>query len=549
MTMNKRIIIAALLLTSMSAAAQDTYENARALGSDLNGTARYVGMGGALDALGAEISTISTNPAAIGLFRHSMVSMSLGVVSQQDAHKFDNVGKTNPSFDQIGFVYSMQAGPTSFLNFGVNYHKSRNFDQILSATNSLYQSSLSKHIVGKSTLGSDLQGGYFLDTNKDKEWIGWRNNSSSERAYPYTQLDYMYTNAVTMDDVNNKDSKGNIIPTNTYEEASAYNFDRAHSGWISDFDFNISGNINNRFYLGITMGLHYMNYKGYSVYSENVLDAGNKDIGQYTLTDERKITGTGFDVKLGFIFRPIAESPFRVGLSVTTPTWYELKSENFTTLRNAADPIVHNYGGDSWKSSESLKYLYYTPWKFGASLGHTIGNYLALGASYEYSDCSSADTRVIDGYDEFDNRESHSDRVMNSNTEHSLKGVHTLKLGAEFKPETDVAIRLGYNYVSPMYQKNGVRDNMLDSEGNCYSSTADYTNWSDTNRFTCGLGFRFDKINFDIAYQYSVTNGTFHPFQDTSFIESSGAKVTNIGTTTDVSNKRHQLLFTLGYTF
>ena len=47
----------------MPAAAQDTYESARLLGSDLNGTARYVGMGGAMEALGADISTISTNPA------------------------------------------------------------------------------------------------------------------------------------------------------------------------------------------------------------------------------------------------------------------------------------------------------------------------------------------------------------------------------------------------------------------------------------------------------------------------------------------------------
>lgn len=62
----------------MPAMAQETYESANIATQDLNGTARYVGMGGAMEALGADISTINSNPAGIGLFRKSSVSMSLG---------------------------------------------------------------------------------------------------------------------------------------------------------------------------------------------------------------------------------------------------------------------------------------------------------------------------------------------------------------------------------------------------------------------------------------------------------------------------------------
>ena len=70
--------MAALLMGLMPVAAQDTYESARFLGSDLNGTARYVGMGGALEALGADISTISTNPAGIGLYRKKDIAVTFG---------------------------------------------------------------------------------------------------------------------------------------------------------------------------------------------------------------------------------------------------------------------------------------------------------------------------------------------------------------------------------------------------------------------------------------------------------------------------------------
>ena len=59
--MKLRHIFIATSLVALPVVAQETYENARIMGEDLNGTARYVGMGGALEALGADISTIGTN--------------------------------------------------------------------------------------------------------------------------------------------------------------------------------------------------------------------------------------------------------------------------------------------------------------------------------------------------------------------------------------------------------------------------------------------------------------------------------------------------------
>ena len=58
---------AALLMAPLYA--QETYQDTKLVENELNGTARYVGMGGAMEALGADLSTISTNPAGLGLFR------------------------------------------------------------------------------------------------------------------------------------------------------------------------------------------------------------------------------------------------------------------------------------------------------------------------------------------------------------------------------------------------------------------------------------------------------------------------------------------------
>ena len=98
------------------------------------------------------------------------------------------------------------------------------------------------------------------------------------------------------------------------------------------------------------------------------------------------------------------------------------------------------------------------------------------------------------------------------------------------------------------YEKDGVRDTKINSPGVAYASTTDYTNWKDTHRLTLGMGYRLNAWNVDLAYQYSATNGDFHPFQEYPADPTSnyaGQRVFD----SKVSNKRHQLLLTVGYTF
>lgn len=532
--MKKIYIMALLAVASLPTIAQDTYEGAKLMESDLNGTARYVGMGGALDALGADLSTISSNPAGIGLFRHSTASVSFGMVMQQDATKFDGLGKTNLSFDQAGFVYSSRMDYSSFLNFAVNYRKSRNFDQILSAANSLNRASLGKLAYAKYTKNSVANGGYSLDWNSQNDLVGYENGESNLRAQTYSQWDYLITNSLNAETYED----GTVIGFN---DADAYSYDRATRGWISDFDFNLSGNINDRVYLGLTVGVHDVNYKHYSEYTEGLRLSNGDDAGTMTLADEREVEGTGLDLKAGIIVRPVEYSPFRIGFSIATPTWYSLTANNYTMLFN--NSLVGDF--DQGENGERYEFKFYTPWKFGLSLGHTVGDYLALGAGIDYADYSSCDVRVNDGYDYYGNADSYSDRAMEYNTENSLKGVTTFRLGAELRPDPAFAVRLGYNYLSPMYKEEGFRDMTLDSPGVMYASTADYTNWKSTNRITCGAGFKTGDMTIDLAYQYSATNGTFYPFQPNVVFEGE----TNRSTPTDVSNKRHQVLLTLGYTF
>ena len=506
------LTVASLAFTSFVAVAQETYENTKLIDNDLNGTARYVGMGGAMEALGADLSTIGTNPAGLGLFRKGKADLSFGLVNQTGMNKFNSLSKTNMSFDQIGVVFNLSKTPNASINIGFNYHKSRNFDQLLNAANTLNNASQNKLTYQK-----------------------YRNQVFKERKdLTYSQLDALYMDNLLYD---NRTKKYYNFP------ATGYLYNQENKGYIGEYDMNLSANLNDHVYLGLTMGIHDVHYKGYAEYTENFVPNAN-NIPGLTLNDSREITGTGFDVKLGAIVRPMAESPFRLGAYIHTPVWYDLTTSNYTVLTDGtARPNV----------GETYDFRVNTPWKFGLSAGTTLADRIALGATYEYAAYNAMQTRIKDGgtYDWYYGtyyESSHNDRAMNNHTEDALNEQHTLKLGAEARITDHFSLRAGYNYLSALYKDAAVKDGSLNSPGTYYASSTSYVNWKDTNRFTFGLGWNVWRFNIDLAYQYSQQNGTFYPFMD--YHEGSAPSVEdNIANPTQVNNKRHQLLLTMGYKF
>ena len=513
-------LIAVAAFMALPLTAQETYQDTKLIDNDLNGTARYVGMGGAMEALGADISTISTNPAGIGLFRSSQITISGGLVTQSgetttpsfaDIKAPINGNKTNASFDQIGLVYALRSSGNSYMNLGFNYHKSRNFDQILTAAGNLSYASQNKLSSIKYPIADDYS------------WNGVDAN--------YLKLMSPIT-----------DASGKQVGMD-YLDGTAYVFGQYQKGYIGEYDFNISGNINDIAYLGVTFGIHDVNYRSNSYYTENLERNATSESWE-----DLRIDGTGFDVKFGAIFRPIPNSPFRIGAYVHTPTFYDL------TLSGANDITMADQAGSADQGQQAAyDFRVNTPWKFGVSLGHTIGRTFALGLTYEYADYGSIDNRVKDAdyYDYWDGSyysSSYSDDGMNDHTKNTLKAVSTLKVGAEFKATDQLALRIGYNYLSQMFNKDGFRDGSISSPGSAYATSTDYTNWESTNRFTLGLGYSVKKFFVDLAYQYSQTDGKFYPFMS-YYSEAASPTSSNIVDAVNVSNKRHQALLTLGYRF
>ena len=174
----------------------------------------------------------------------------------------------------------------SYLNVAFNYHKSRNFDQLLTAANELSHASQNKQTVRKYAYGISL---------KNKEMANRMWNA----------IDAGYSRLLQYRNVN---ENGQAVDEYAYMNASDYLFGQYQHGYIGEYDFNVSSNINDRVYLGLTVGFHDVNYKSGSTYGENLVNNGIAGS-----EENLEITGNGYNIKIGAIVRPIANSPFRIG--------------------------------------------------------------------------------------------------------------------------------------------------------------------------------------------------------------------------------------------
>lgn len=558
----KRILYGAVaaLLSGSATLAQTQYDAARMMSTDLNGTARFVGMGGAMSALGGDISTIGSNPAGIGLYRSNDFSGTISLNDTQVNSDFAGVtgkeNRTRMSFDQLGVVFSNKIGNETkvrYVNVGVNYRKQRNFNRRTAMYGNLEGMSLSDQIANMTNhdengnydplslndyykIYNDLKGNYYGSEWSDVSWLGVLGIQGGLIG-PEIGADYEDGDEPLVDSDGNPVTDNNGNPLYEYRHYIGMpgyetEYRSRETGGVNVIDFNMSTNISDRVYLGLTIGFHDVNYKRSSAYSEwGEFDGMNTE---FTLNNDFLTEGSGVNAKLGVIFRPLEESAFRMGLAVHTPTLYKLSDRYWASLSSSLD----NYHGET--DIAQFDYELVTPWTFNLSLGHTIGTSVALGAEYEYTDYSSAELRYDDGFEMAEE---------NDWINEDLKGMHTVRVGAEVKVIPEFSVRAGYNYSSASFERGAYKW----LYPNTTRTDAEYENMMARNTFTLGMGFRTGQLYLDAAFLYTNQKSEFYPF-DSQF--SYNDALVDYPTTADgllpptkMNTERTQLLLTVGYRF
>lgn len=528
MKSNRILAICILLISVGYLNAQTTiYDANRWMGSDLNGTARFVGMGGAMGALGGDITTMGTNPAGIGIYRSNDVMVSFGFDNTGAKANGASLDKFHGSFDNAGFVFSTKIGNSTalrFANFGFNYRRMKSFNKSM-LMNGVFNASQTVQMADMVNL--DEYGDF-------KPWEEGALSSSDAFQNPdLPWLGIMGYNASLIDPEYGEPDKDGKIPFKGYlpyfatGDAVSQSYRSKESGGIHSFDLNGALNFYDRFYIGATLGLYSVDYDRTSVYNEDFTDKDGNGHGGYTLGNDFWVNGSGVDFKLGFILRPFESSSFRIGAAIHTPTYFSLTEHNTAyinyDLNEDTKGTTKPFDSRGRETEGEYDYKLITPWKFNVNMGYTIGSSVALGVEYEYSNRTKAKMEDPDGYE----------LGQTEDIKAMMKAVHTLRAGAEFKLAPEFSFRIGYNHITAPLKSDAFKFLPV------YSMRTDteFSNPGATNNYTLGFGYRGKSFYADMAYMLNTYNETFYAFDS---LDLPGTKVTN---------NNHKVLLTLGLRF
>ncbi len=498
---------------------------------DLRGTARFMSMGGAFGALGGDLSTLSQNPAGIGVYRSNEVGFTLDMDFQKATSQSngDNSSINQNKFylDNIGGVATIRmGGALKNLNLGFTYNKAVSFNRRYKGYSPNLKNSMSNYIAGIAN-GSNLTVGDVTSTD------GYDPYNPTDGGYVADWLAILGYDSYLINpngDPDNPSWTGQFGRNTT----GIGNFDVEEKGSVDEYNIAIGGNINNKVYWGMNFDIVNFDYKLDALWGENLQNAyvynpNTKNIEQtesrWAMRNLYRANGTGFNFQAGVIVKPIQE--LRLGFAFHTPTWIGI-TETFS-----ANTKMTYYGQNLSASTNngspgSQDYNFASPWKLIFSAAGVIGKSFIISADYQIDLYKTMKFSEANNYgygydydygDDWDwgiypspaapTRSSDVYNLTNQDVKDIYRTTNTLRLGAEYRFTPNFSLRAGYSFVSsPVQAKVKEGTETIYTAGTIPNYRFDNT----TNYITCGLGYHTGGFYIDVAYVYKHMGSEYHAY-------------------------------------
>jgi len=339
--------------------------------NDYSGTARFTAMSGAFGALGGDFSSVSINPAGLGVFRNTELMFSPALTYNKSSAAYLNTvtedNKYRMGINNIGLVsaYDLEDSDTRWVNvnFAVGYNKKNNFNQNILFAGNNDQSIMEYFVANAQDAGSvnNLEGMY--------------------------ELLLYNTYLINYDTINNEFWSQVTDEKDLYPDQFNMNKQKSiqSEGSIGEFNFSFGANYAHKLYLGFSIDIntiHFTETASHYEYETNESDI--LDFSSMRFQEEIKTNGAGFSLKVGAIYRPF--DFLRIGGALHLPTFYKLE-ENYSTRVDAYFDNGDNY----WQESTAQTYEYdlTSPLRAIGSIGFQLGKVGLVDVDYEYVDYST----------------------------------------------------------------------------------------------------------------------------------------------------------------
>lgn len=356
------------------------------------GTARYVGMGGAMTAIGGDPSAVQDNPAGLGLYRRGEIMLTVdGTIDQTCQNDSRDVyQRARFALPQVSAVWawgnpSKQRGMI-YNNFMFSIQRLANYNRDV-------------HIEGvgmgmveticEKTNG--LSEEFLIDMPWNDEEVGWLSILGYEGYLIDPVVDNQWIPAVDF-------SSGTLSVSET--------------GSADQYTLSWAGNISNQWYVGLSLNIPTTTYTKRT----SLLETSRNNSAE--LKSMYYASGIGVSGAVGLIYRPIQS--LRIGASLQTPTVMQLslqtEGDMYSTIAGQKYDVLT-------PSSGSINTEIYAPLRTSFSVAGQMGNNALIAVQYDYA--HSAD----------------------------MEDVHTLRIGAEAQAYRGLFINAGYVYESSFMNK------------------------------------------------------------------------------------------------
>jgi hypothetical protein len=468
MTRNTILICVALILAQASGGAQTLQDALRYSFLQYGGSARSMGTANSLGALGADFATLSTNPAGIAAYRRSEFMFTPSVASFGTESEFENSLFTTKKnaflLNNIGVVFASAHRPNrrwKTFNVGIGTNRLANFNQRFQFEG-LTQRSIADEFLYYA------QGYAVEDLDEYLEYLAYE------------------TDLIYQPDATNMPTyyENDILDGNQTQKTQNVNI----KGGITELAISMGANLEDKLYLGATIGLDFLNYSEQRSYTETDVDGSVPFFNRLDFDQNVSTTGWGINLKAGMIYR--ASQALRLGLAFHTPTAFALNDNYSNSMEyniTYASGTTQNNAADSPQGNFS--YNLNTPWKAIADVGIIVGKQGFVSAEAEWVDYSGANFN-------FDEETSSADDLsyqneLNNSIGNELKGTLNFRLGGELAFDKYRA-RAGYSLWGNPY--------VVDS-------------YKPKSSLHLGLGIREENFYIDAAYTLGLGEETYIPYR------------------------------------
>ena len=406
------------------------------------GSARYVGMGGAMTAIGGDPSAAMVNPAGLGLYRRSEISVSIDetIDNTQQVGSNDTYQRTRFAAPQISAIWawgnSQKQRGLVYNNFMFSHNRLATFNR------DIVVKGAGMGMVPTICNITNDEGGVSEEFLVNKPWdnvdIGW--------------LSILGYEAYLIDPIENNKWK----PAVDFTDGS---LSISETGTSDQYTLSWAGNISNQWYIGIGLNIPTINYtKHTSLREENKQNSSSAE-----LKSMFHVSGVGVSGSFGLIYRPI--QALRIGASLQTPTILSLS-------RQSTGDMYSTIAGQKYEvltpESGVMDIDIASPLRTSVSVAGQMGKIGLIAVQYDYAHSSEMDD------------------------------IHTLRIGAEAQVTRGLFLNAGYVYESSFMKEdpkwllgyNEIRTDM------------DYRYTAATQYASAGIGYRSDVVVAQLAYQY-----------------------------------------------